>query len=115
MLPVLISSALSLATGFFKNKQAIGKAKATAKIESAAQEQTAKIENSTKHIAGWGDEYLILVWSYPFTSMFIPPLRPHTVAAFEQLNTLPDWYVGGFITITFAVFGISKIFKFRGK
>jgi hypothetical protein len=99
---LLVSSAISWVTGFFENKREIGKAVSAAKIE-----------NANKHIAGWGDEFLIMIWSYPFISMFIPYLRPHTAQAFAELKTLPEWYIAGFMSITLAVFGMSKFIKFR--
>ncbi len=83
------------------------------KQETDKLQKVAKIESSKAHLAGYSDEFLILVWSYPFVSMFIPAFQEHTALAFEKLLLLPDWYVGGFISITFAVFGIDKLFKFK--
>jgi len=74
----------------------------------------ARIENSKNQLSGYSDEFLILVWSYPFVSMFIPSLSDETAIAFGKLSALPDWYVGGFISITFAVFGIDKLFRWKG-
>jgi len=101
---ILINTALSWVTSFFENRRDVGKALTQAKIE-----------NANKHINGWGDEYLIIVWSYPFISMFVPKLQSATSAAFVQAATLPDWYIGGFVSITFAVFGINKLFRFKDK
>lgn len=75
----------------------------------------AGIERSKLHLSGYSDEFLLIVWSYPFVSLFIPKLTPYTVTAFNNLSLLPDWYVGGFITISFSVFGIDKLFKWRLK
>jgi hypothetical protein len=95
---------LSLMGGTFKdwlsNKQEVEKAKAIARIEH--------VKNG---IPGYSDEYLVLVWSYPFIAAFIPALQPSVEAGFEFMEAMPDWYVGGFITVSFAVFGIDKLFK----
>lgn len=102
----MIDLILSLFGGTFKdwlsNKQETNKLKAIAKIE-----------NSKNQLSGYSDEFLILVWSYPFISMFVPSLSEQTATAFEKLVLLPDWYVGGFISITFAVFGIDKVFRWK--
>jgi len=73
----------------------------------------ARLENSKNQLVGYSDEFLILVWSYPSISIFIPSLQAQTALAFEKLALLPGWYVGGFISITFAVFGIDKLFRWK--
>jgi hypothetical protein len=84
------------------------------KREIGKKKAEANIETSKNSMLGWSDEYLILVWSYPFISLFIPSLREKTEGAFSQLGILPDWYIAGFLSITFAVFGIDKLFKWKG-
>lgn len=79
------------------------------KSKAAAEKTTAAIEKTKQHLAGWSDEYLLLVWSYPFWSMFVPGLAPHTHAGFAQIALLPQWYVNTFIGMSCAVFGIKKI------
>ena len=98
------ASIIDLVGGFFQNKAKLSEAKTMARIE-----------NSNTLLSGWTDEYLVIVWSYPMVSLFIPGLEAHTVAGFEKLSSLPEWYVGGFISISFAVFGINKLFKYKGK
>ena len=104
MWSIIAQGAAGWAAQFFKGRQEISKQKAQAKIM-----------NTQAHLNGWSDEVLLIVWSYPFISLFVPQLRADTFAAFEALNALPEWYVGGFISITFAVFGIDKIFKYKTK
>lgn len=100
----MLNLLLSLVGGTFKdwlsNKQEIDKAKAVARIEH--------VKNG---IPGYSDEFLILVWSYPFVAAFLPFLQPSVAAGFEFMAQMPDWYITGFITITFAVFGVDKLFK----
>lgn len=87
----------------------------SSKSEIAKTTAIAKAQNAGKGIAGWSDEYLVVVWSYPLIASFIPFMQPSVEAGFTYLNSLPEWYVGGFITISFAVFGIDKLFKWKGK
>lgn len=74
----------------------------------------AKIENVSKGIPGYSDDYLIFIWSYPFIAGFIPVLQDSAAAGLAAFESYPDWYVGGFITISFSVFGIDKLFKWKG-
>lgn len=99
---------LSLLGGTFKDW-------VSSKSKIAETTAIAKAQNAGKGIAGWSDEYLVVVWSYPTVSSFIPALRPSSADGFAYLSTLPEWYIGGFITISFAVFGIDKLFKWKGK
>lgn len=73
----------------------------------------ARIENVSKGIPGYSDEFLILVWSYPFVAAFVPPLQPSVSAGFEFMRTMPEWYIGGFGAISAAVFGIDKWMRFK--
>lgn len=92
----------SLVGGTFKDysvkKGEISEIKAKAQIEG---------------LNGYSDEYLVLIWSYPVIASFIPSLQPSVAQGMEYLQTLPEWYIGGFMSISFAVFGIDKIFKFK--
>lgn len=99
---ILATAAINWISGWFENRAEVGKAKAAATAERVKT-----------HLAGWSDEFLVLVWSYPFISVFIPFLAPYTKQGFENLALLPEWYVAGFITITFAVFGIDKLFAYK--
>lgn len=100
--------ALSLFGGTFKDW-------VKSRSQIAEKKAIARMENVSKGIAGFSDEYLVLVWSYPVIASFIPPLQPSVAAGFNFLETMPEWYVGGFVTVTFAVFGIDKIFRYKGK
>ena len=64
-------------------------------------------------MSGYSDEFLLIVWSSPIIMIFTPWYE-YAARGFDRLATLPDWYVGGFISITFAVFGIDKLFKWKG-
>lgn len=99
---------LSLIGGTFKDW-------VSSKSKVAEAKAIAKVQNIGKGISGWSDEYLVLVWSYPLIAAFVPALQPSVAAGFEYMNSLPEWYVGGFISISFAVFGIDKLFRWKDK
>lgn len=82
------------------------------KGEIEQKKAVARIEAVSKGIPGYSDEALIIVWSYPVVAAFIPALQTSVQAGFAFLDTLPEWYVVGFCTITAAVFGIDKAFRF---
>lgn len=97
---------LSLLGGTFKDWLA-------SRSEIEKRKAVARIENVSKGIPGYSDEFLILVWSYPAVASFIPALAPSAQAGIANFNALPDWYTVGFMTISAAVFGIDKAFRFR--
>ena len=85
----------------------------TKKGEIADKKAVARIENVSKGISGYSDEYLVLIWSYPVVASFVPYLQDSVDAGMEYLTALPEWYIGGFMAISFAVFGIDKIFRYK--
>ena len=85
----------------------------TKKADIAERKAVARIENVSKGIPGYSDEYLVLVWSYPAVASFVPALQPSITQGLAHFQQLPDWYVAGFISISFAVFGIDKLFRWR--
>lgn len=98
----MITAGLGIVQSFLSGRQKISEAKADMKIQ--------RMQNG---IPGYSDEVLIFIWAAPFVAVFIPGLETYAVAGFNNLDQLPDWYVGGFITISFAVFGIDKIFAWK--
>jgi len=79
--------------------------------EKSAETRAYAVRNG---IAGWSDEFLVLVWSYPAIGSFIPYLQPHVADGMKAFNSLPEWYVYGFMSVTGAVFGLDKLIKFKG-
>lgn len=97
----MITSLLTGTVGeWLKGRHEIETAKAHARIKAVST-----------GIPGYSDNYLVFVWSYPFIGGFIPILQPSVAAGFEFFEQLPEWYIAGFMSITFAVFGIDKLFK----
>jgi len=104
MLPVIIPALTNLVGGWLTSKQKVSEAKAEAKIARVSQ-----------GIPGYSDEFLIFVWSAPFVMSFIPPLQPYAIQGFSILESLPDWYMGGFMTLTASVFGVDKFLTWKQK
>lgn len=98
----------SLAAGTIKDWLASRNKIAEAKAQSKANQLQ-------QGIAGWSDNWLVVVWTYPIIGAFVPQLQPYVAGGFDFLSSLPDWYVGGYLTVTAAVFGIDKWVKFKGK
>ena len=78
--------------------------------EAKAEAQVARLKNG---IPGYSDEVLVFIWSAPFVMSFIPSMQPYATEGFQILETLPEWYMGGFLSITLAVFGIDKLLMFK--
>ena len=104
MLSFLTSLAAGSVKDWLTSRNKIAEAKAQAKAQ--------QVQNG---IAGWSDEWLVMVWSYPIVGAFIPQLQPYVASGFEFLSGLPDWYIGGYLSVTAAVFGIDKYLKFKGQ
>lgn len=102
MLHTVLKIAGPLVTGFMENRQKVSAAKADLKVQRL-----------TNGIPGYSDEFLIFIWAAPFVACFVPGLQNYAREGFEYLSNLPDWYVGGFVSITFAVFGIDKLFAYK--
>ncbi|WP_445354181.1 hypothetical protein ACJJI5_12390 [Microbulbifer sp. EKSA008] len=83
------------------------------KLEQIREE--AKVARVANGIPGWSDEFLVLVWSYPFIAQFMPGIRESALQGLTAAAELPGWYIGGFMSISFAVFGINKLFQWKKK
>ncbi|WP_444884865.1 hypothetical protein [Microbulbifer sp. PSTR4-B] len=81
--------------------------------ESRVAETQARALRIQHGIPGWADEFLIAVWSYPFIAQFMPGLRESAAQGLTAAAALPEWYIAGFMSISFAVFGINKLFQWK--
>jgi len=81
--------------------------------EIADARHQANLERIRSHSSSWKDELIVILWGYPVVSAFIPPLHDNTIAAFAFMHTLPNWFIGGWIAISLAVFGVDKVAKFK--
>lgn len=74
----------------------------------------AKLERIKSQRGDWKDEFLIIIWSAPLLLSFVPSLQDNAFRAFDYMAKLPDWYMGGWVAISLAVFGVDKIMKVKG-
>jgi hypothetical protein len=92
----LLALAVEKISDAFKTKQA-----------QVQQGDTARVSIAVAQIAGWANEYLLLIITYPFISGFVPKLAPYTHEGFAQIALMPDWYVYLFSAVTASVFGYT--------
>ena len=65
-------------------------------------------------IPGWSDNWLVIVWSWPFVACYLPyGGGEYASAALAHIEALPDWYIQGFFMVTGAVFGLDKFIKWK--
>ena len=73
----------------------------------------AKLERIRAQKNDWKDEFLLIVWSTPILISFVPPLQDSAFKAFDYMKELPEWYMGGWVAISLAVFGVNKFMKVK--
>ena len=85
------------------------------KAQVSAAKHEAKLERIRAQAGDWKDELLVIIWSYPMVSIFVPVdfIQQSTFEGLERVGQLPDWYLGGWIAISLAVFGADKILKIK--
>lgn len=83
------------------------------RAQVAQAQHEAKIERIRAQKGDWKDEFLLLIWSTPILISFVPPLQPTAFAAFDYMKELPEWYMGGWVAISLAIFGVDKILKVK--
>jgi hypothetical protein len=81
----------------------------------AAAKHEARLKAIESHARDWKDDWLIVVWSYPMVSMFAPitAVQEATFRAMDRLGLLPEWYLGGWVAISLAIFGVDKLIKIK--
>jgi hypothetical protein len=81
----------------------------------AQAKHESKLERIRNLSSDWKDEWLIIIWSYPMISMFIPidAIQQATFDAMDKIGLLPEWFVGGWVAISLAIFGVDKLIKVK--
>jgi hypothetical protein len=87
-----------------ERRSQVGQAKHEARLEAIKAQRN-----------DWKDELLIVIWSYPVISVFIPyePIQEHSFKALENFEKFPAWFLGGWVAISLAIFGVDKIIKVK--
>ncbi len=101
---------------YFKKEQEAGTAKHELRMariheETMLQGQIVKAEltRGTQQIKATGrffKYFTFILWFGPFATAFVAP--EYSVALFERLTFLPDWYVQSCMVIIFAIWGIAS-------
>jgi hypothetical protein len=98
----LITTVGSLLEGWLGRHNRVAEAKVEAKIQN-----TAKIIDN----AGWKDGFVILIWSIPAIMAFVPGGQKYAEAGFDNLAEAPEWYIVGWVSLSFAIYGIKPMGK----
>ena len=115
MWKALIKPALDLATTAIKGKQEIKQAKISAEQRRIENDQHWEVEAMRASATSWKDEWLVLMFSFPFIMSFIPPMVPYVQAGFDVLATAPQWYSIGLGVMISASFGVRIYDRFSLK
>lgn len=83
------------------------------RAQVAQAKHEANLERIRAQAGDWKDEFLVVLWSVPIVSCFVPPLQEYAFEAVNKMGQLPEWYLGGFVVISLSVFGVNKIPKLK--
>ena len=118
MFAMLLPALSGIIQGFFgdwqakrQNQRDIDKAIADNKIRLAQSEQTHNEEWEMAALQGsdkWLRRVSFFFWSWPLAWAYFSPEAAKAYFT-DSLSGLPDWYVGGYLAITGAVWGISAL------
>jgi len=120
MLNMLIGPALELGKDFLKGKAEEKKAIQQRKINAIQNDADweAKMADATKN--SWKDEFFSVILSLPLiavaysVAMDNPAVIERLNAAFDTLNTLPEWYQYLLFIAVSASFGLKSADKIMG-
>jgi len=120
MLNLLIGPAVDLAKDFIKGKADEKKAIQERKINAIQNDADweAKMADATKN--SWKDEFFSVILSLPLiavaysVAMDNPAVIERLNAAFDTLNTLPEWYQYLLFIAVSASFGLKSADKIMG-
>jgi|SRR6056300_328236 hypothetical protein len=124
MIQMLLGPAMELGKEFLKGKADEKKAIQERKIAAIQNDADweAKMADATSN--SWKDEWFAIILSMPLiavaysVAMDNPAVIERLNAAFDTLNTLPEWYqylLFVAVTSSFGIKGADKIMKMRGK
>ena len=124
MIQMLLGPAMELGKEFLKGKAEEKKAIQERKIAAIQNDADweAKMADATSN--SWKDEWFAIILSMPLiavaysVAMDNPAVIERLNAAFDTLNTLPEWYqylLFVAVTSSFGIKGADKIMKMRGK
>jgi len=118
----LIGPVTELVGGVIKNRQEIGKAKQTAKLEQIKSGAEWESKMAAASGASWKDEFWTVVLAVPvFMVGYAIAMNDTSVIervklGFEALNSLPEWYqylLFLAVSASFGIRGVDKLMSLR--
>ena len=118
----LIGPVTELVGGVIKNRQEIGKAKQTAKLEQIKSVAEWESKMAAASGASWKDEFWTVVLAVPvFMVGYAIAMNDTSVIervklGFEALNSLPEWYqylLFLAVSASFGIRGVDKLMSLR--
>tara|TARA_R110002020_G_scaffold44181_1_gene127699 strand:+ start:14784 stop:15161 length:378 start_codon:yes stop_codon:yes gene_type:complete len=122
LLSGLIGPVTELVGGVIKNRQEIGKAKQTAKLEQIKSGAEWESKMAAASGASWKDEFWTVVLAVPvFMVGYAIAMNDTSVIervelGFEALNSLPEWYqylLFLAVSASFGIRGVDKLMSLR--
>jgi len=122
LLSGLIGPVTELVGGVIKNRQEIGKAKQTAKLEKIKSGAEWESKMAAASGASWKDEFWTVVLAVPvFMVGYAIAMNDTSVIervelGFEALNSLPEWYqylLFLAVSASFGIRGVDKLMSLR--
>ena len=115
----IIPGIFSAATDYVTYKREIKMLERQAEIEAAKAEVVAAGNADAEQVKdnkkSWKDEYVMLIVTLPIVGCFIPIAQPYVAEGFKMLATLPEWYVGLYITVVLCILGARTYMKYFRK
>lgn len=106
---LILGPIISGVTGFFKDKAKLKQAKLDGEIKLIQSASQNVADWEALHAKGsqssWKDEWVLGMYSIPVIMCFVGEAE-RAQAGFDVLQTLPEWYIGVFVAISLASFGI---------
>lgn len=109
----LASEVVGGVVGWFAGRRRIAEARVEAEVEIQRARATADINwdelQAQNAATSWKDELWTVILAAPFVATFIPPLQPYVEIGFQNLESVPDYYMV-FVSLAIgAAFGYRQI------
>lgn len=120
----------STVTSYFEHRQKKNELKQELELKQLSQESDWDTKNADARKGSWGDEWFIIIFSFPLINLFISPfvdlymedgayqkgqLADAAYKSLQSLDTAPDWYITILLIMVAASFGYRKLADFAIK
>jgi hypothetical protein len=132
MLGIIINGLFSGVTEYFKGRQELKRVDLESKKKIIEAEANAKLAISEAKIRmaekgqlndydldklamqnmekSWKDDFVLILFSVPMVSAFIPSLADDALKGFEVIAKMPEWYMWVYIGMIIVIFGMRGMF-----